>query len=87
MESSLRLEGGLYSLMSAHSLNSLSDTFNIGKVEGGLLQCFGEKWFAVFPKRANNHMCGIAVGLEDSSQVLTLLGQSDEVTDLLCYGC
>ena len=40
----------------------------------------------MFPEGAVNHLCGIAVSLEDSSQVLALLGQSGGVTDLLCSG-
>ena len=32
--------------------------------------------FGVFPEGAGNHLCGIAASMEDSSQVLALLGQS-----------
>ena len=48
---------------------------------------FGGRGFVVFPEGADNHLCGIAVGLEDSFQVLALLRQSGGVTDLLCSGC
>ena len=32
-------------------------------VEGGLVLCFGERGFGVFPEGAVNHLCGIAVSL------------------------
>ena len=73
--------------MSAHSLDSFTHSFDIGEVEGGLVPCFGGRGFVVFPEGADNHLCGIAVGLEDSFQVLALLRQSGGVTDLLCSGC
>ena len=62
--------------MSAHSLDSFTYSFDIGEVEGGLVPCFGGRGFVVFPEGADNHLCGIAVGLEDSFQVLALLRQS-----------
>ena len=73
--------------MSAHSLDSFTHSCDIGKVEGGLVPCFGGRGFGVFPEGADNHLCGIAFGLEYSFQVLALLGQSGGVTDLLCSGC
>ena len=48
---------------------------------------FGGRGVVVFPEGADNDLCGIAVGLEDSFQVLALLRQSGGVTDLLCSGC
>ena len=73
--------------MSARSLDSFTHSFDIGQVEGVLVLCFRERGFGVFPEGAVNHLCGIAVSLEDSSQVLALLGQSGGVADLLCSGC
>ena len=70
-----------------HSLDSFTYSFDIGEVEGGLVLCFGGRGFVVFPEGADNHLCGIAVGLEDSFQVLALLRQFGGVTDLLCSGC
>ena len=72
--------------MSARSLDFFTHSFDIGQVEGGLVLCFRERGFVVFPERAVNHLCGIAISLEDSSQVLALLGQSGGVTDLLSPG-
>ena len=71
----------------ACSLDSFTHSFDIGEVEGELVLCFRGRGFGVFPEGADNHLCGIAVCLEDSSQVLVLLGQSRGVTDLLCSGC
>ena len=73
--------------MSAHSLDSFTHSFDIGEVEGGLVPCFGGRGFVVFPEGADNYLCGIAVDLEGSFQVLSLLRQSGVVTDLLCSGC
>ena len=47
--------------------------------------CFGEREIGVFLEGAINYMCGIAIGLDDSSQVLMFLGQYGGVTNLLIY--
>ena len=76
-ESSPIFEGDFDTQISAHSLNSFTHSFDMGRCScasgRGGLGCF---------LRERSIIC-----VEDGFHVLALLVQSGRVTDLLCSGC